>query len=143
MCLFEKLEKRLKLAPGSLKMEMMVELTQSIIDVEGRSTLPRLIEAAEGRCSGAHFGTYDYTASCDITAAWQSMSHPACQFALHMMKNAFAGTGIFLSDGATNVMPVAPFKAAAGAKLSAELEQANIDSVHWRGASPTITSAVR
>ncbi len=132
--LFEKLEKRLKLAPGSLKMEMMVELTQSIIDVEGRSTLPRLIEAAEGRCSGAHFGTYDYTASCDITAAWQSMSHPACQFALHMMKNAFAGTGIFLSDGATNVMPVAPFKAAAGAKLSAELEQANIDSVHsaWR-----------
>jgi hypothetical protein len=87
-------------------MEMMIELTQSILDPEGRSGLPRLLTACEGRCSGAHFGTYDYTASCDITAAWQSMDHPACQFALHMMKNAFAGTGIFLSDGATNVMPV-------------------------------------
>lgn len=132
--LFEKLEKRTGLAPGSLKMEMMVELTQSILDAEGRSTLPRLIDASEGRCTGAHFGTYDYTASCDITAAWQSMDHPACQFALHMMKNAFAGTGIHLSDGATNVMPVTPYRAAAGEKLSAELEQKNLDSVHsaWR-----------
>jgi hypothetical protein len=34
------------------------------------------------------------------------MDHPACDFAIHMMKVAYEGTGIFLSDGATNVMPV-------------------------------------
>lgn len=132
--LFERLEKRLGLAAGSLKMEMMVELTQSIIDPSGYITLPRLIDATEGRCTGAHFGTYDYTASCDITAAWQSMDHAACQFALHMMKNSFAGTGIHLSDGATTVMPVAQHKAAAGQSLTPEQEKANADSVHaaWR-----------
>jgi hypothetical protein len=54
----------------------------------------------------AHFGTYDYTASCGITAAHQRMSHPACDFARHMMQVCLSRTGIFLSDGATNVMPI-------------------------------------
>lgn len=104
--LFERLETRLGIARGAIHMEMMVELTQSILDAEGRSALPRLLTACEGRCTGAHFGSYDYTASCDITSAWQTMDHPACRFALQMMKIAFAGTGVFLSDGATNVLPV-------------------------------------
>ena len=34
------------------------------------------------------------------------MAHPACDFAKHMMQVALAGTGVMLSDGATNVMPV-------------------------------------
>ena len=38
-----------------------------------------------------------------------------------MMILAYAGTGIFLSDGATNVMPVAPHRAAPGAALSASV----------------------
>ncbi len=38
------------------------------------------------------------------------MRHPACDFAKHMMKVAFAGTGVMLSDGATNIMPVAPHR---------------------------------
>lgn len=104
--LFEKLEARTRLRPGSLKLEMMIELTQTILAADGRSNLPLLLDAAEGRCVAAHFGTYDYTASANITAAYQKMDHPACDFALHMMKVAYEGTGIFLSDGATNVMPV-------------------------------------
>lgn len=55
---------------------------------------------------GAHFGTYDYTASLNITAAHQRMDHPACDFARHILQVGLAGTGIWLSDGATNVMPV-------------------------------------
>ena len=34
------------------------------------------------------------------------MRHPACDFAKHVMQVALAGTGIWLSDGATNIMPV-------------------------------------
>ena len=34
------------------------------------------------------------------------MTHPACDFAKQVMQVALAGTGITLSDGATNVMPV-------------------------------------
>src|SRR5438094_5128405 len=60
--LFDLLEKQSGLAAGSLRMEMMIETTQSIINPEARITLPLLLDAARGRCLAAHFGTYDYTA---------------------------------------------------------------------------------
>jgi len=116
--LFDLLEKQSALPSGALKMEMMIETTQSIINSEGRINLPLLLQAARGRCLAAHFGTYDYTASCSITAAHQHMMHPACDFAKHMMQVSFAGTGIWLSDGATNIMPVAPRRAAEGKQLT-------------------------
>ena len=109
----------------------MVETTQTIFDPAGRSILPRLHRAAAGRMRGAHFGTYDYTANCDITAAHQKMRHPACDFAKHMMKVAFAGTGVMLSDGATNIMPVAPHK---GQNLTEDQKRDNKAAVYaaWR-----------
>jgi citrate lyase beta subunit len=131
---FDLLEKSLDLAAGSLKMEMMVETTQAIINDEGRSSLPLLLEASRGRCIAAHFGTYDYTASCSITAAHQHMLHPACDFARHMMQVAFGGTGIWLSDGATNIMPIAPKRAAKGSELTADEIAENRQVVHraWK-----------
>ncbi|MBA3538260.1 MAG: phosphoenolpyruvate kinase [Deltaproteobacteria bacterium] len=128
---FEVLEDRLALEPGSLRMEFMVETTQSIFDPNGRSILPRLHRAAAGRLTGAHFGTYDYTANCDITAAHQRMRHPACDFAKHVMKVSFAGTGVMLSDGATNIMPVAPHK---GKDLGEDQKRENRNAVFaaWR-----------
>src|SRR5438105_3850246 len=131
---FEELEGKLGLGSGSLKMEPMIETTQSILDETGESMLPKLLAAARGRCVAAHFGTYDYTASCNITAMYQSMRHPACDFAKHMMKVAYAGTGIWLSDGATTIMPVAPHKPAKGAQLTAEQVRENQRAVHaaWR-----------
>jgi len=103
---FDRLERAVGLAPGSLQMELMIETTQSILNDRGESNLPRLVDAARGRCVAAHFGTYDYTASCNITAAHQHMTHPACDFARHMMQVALGGTGIWHSDGATNILPV-------------------------------------
>src|SRR5215217_6212584 len=104
--LFDLFERASGLAAGALRMEMMVETTQSIINHRGEAALPLLVEAARGRCAAAHFGTYDYTASCQITAAHQHMTHPACDFARHSMQVALGGTGVWLSDGATNIMPV-------------------------------------
>jgi citrate lyase beta subunit len=128
---FEILEDRLDLDPGALRLEIMVETTQSIFDPQGRSMLPRLHRAAGGRLVAAHFGTYDYTASCDITAAHQKMRHPACDFAKHMMKVAFAGTGVMLSDGATNIMPIAPHR---GKDLTEDQKRDNRAAVFaaWR-----------
>ncbi len=108
--IFDMLEKKLKLKKGTLKMEIMIETTQSIFDSDGKSNMISLIKAGKGRCKAAHFGVYDYTASCDITAKLQTMDNPACDFARHMMKVSLAGTGVWLSDGATNVMPVGPHK---------------------------------
>ena len=129
--LLEIIEKKNNLTPGSLKMETMVEATQIIMDEEGRNPLMKIIRAGEGRLIAAHFGTYDYTASCGITAKYQTMAHPVCDFAHHMTKVALGGTGIFLSDGATNVMPVAPHR---GDKLTAKQLKENRQSVHnaWR-----------
>lgn len=129
--IFEVLEDRLDLDPGALKLEIMVETTQTIFDPQGRSILPRLHRDAAGRMTGAHFGTYDYTANCDITAAHQKMRHPVCDFAKNMMKVAFAGTGVMLSDGATNIMPIAPHK---GKDLTDEQKRDNKAAVFsaWR-----------
>ncbi|HKP63992.1 MAG TPA: phosphoenolpyruvate kinase [Polyangiales bacterium] len=110
--LFELLETRHGLVAGTLRMEMMIEVTQALLGLHGRSPLPEFLQACEGRCVAAHFGTYDFTASCNITAAYQTMAHPWCDLAKGMMMLAYANTGIFLSDGATNVMPVGPHKAA-------------------------------
>jgi len=129
--LFEILEKENGLAPGTLKMETMVEATQIIMDDEGRNPLMRIIRASEGRLIAAHFGTYDYTASCGITAKYQTMAHPVCDFAHHMTKVALGSTGIFISDGATNVMPIGPHR---GDNLTYEQQNENREAVHngWR-----------
>lgn len=90
---------------GTMKIELMIETTQSIIDKHGRFAIPALLDAAEGRCRGLHFGVYDYTAECNIIAEHQSMGHPACDFARHAMQVCTAARGVSISDGATNVLP--------------------------------------
>lgn len=79
--------------------ELMIETPQSL---DGA----RLAEAARGRCTAAHFGAYDYTAAIGITARHQDLLHPACDYARFRMQESFAGTDVFLSDGATNILPV-------------------------------------
>lgn len=128
------LEKRLGLAPKSVPIELMIETPQSIIGPGGESNISRFVEASDGRCRGAHFGVYDYTASNNITAAYQSMTHPVCDFAREVQRVALMGTGIWISDGATNIMPVGPHRASGGKPLSAAHRKANREVVHraWR-----------
>ncbi|MDC3957284.1 DUF6986 family protein [Polyangium jinanense] len=134
VALLESLEAALVLPPKSLLFEVMVETTQSIFLPDGRVALPHLMALAKERCTGAHFGTYDYTAGCSITAAHQHMAHPACDFAKHVMKVSLAGTGVLLSDGATNVMPIGPHRATEGGTLGAAELAENRAVVHraWR-----------
>ncbi|MEO8218734.1 MAG: phosphoenolpyruvate kinase [Acidobacteriota bacterium] len=132
--LFEALEEKLGLEAGSLRLEFMIETTQSIVNAGGGSNLPLFLESARGRAVAAHFGTYDYTASCNITAAYQRMDHPMCDFARNMMQVAYAGTGLWLSDGATNIMPIAPHRGSAEHPLNTDQLQENRQVVHraWR-----------
>jgi len=132
---FDAIEKGVGFPAGSLQVELMVETTQSILGPDGRCPLPVWANAAGGRCRGAHFGTYDYTAACDITAEYQTHTHSACDFARHVMQVAFAGTEVMISDGATTTMPVPVYRQAKdGPALDAERVAANKKSVHdaWR-----------
>lgn len=95
-----------ELGLDEIPMELMIETPQTVIARDGTVGARRWVEAGGGRVRGAHFGTYDYTASLSITAAFQTMDHPACDFARHALQVGLAGTGVWLSDGATNVMPV-------------------------------------
>jgi citrate lyase beta subunit len=132
--LFELLEKKTGLPDGALKIELMIETPQSIINERGQVALHSLVDAANGRCGSVHFGVYDYTASSGITAAYQTMGHPACDFARQMMLVSLAGTGVQLSDGATNILPVGPHRPTADRPLTADQQRQNRDAVHqaWK-----------
>jgi citrate lyase beta subunit len=129
--LFDVFEDKLRLGKGTLRCEIMVEVTQSVIDARGQATVSHLVPAGRGRIVGAHFGTYDYTASCSITAAHQGMTHHACDFAKDVMQVSLAQTGIWLSDGATNIMPLGPHR---GPELTPEQIADNTHAVHaaWK-----------
>ena len=118
---FEIIEETFQLPKNSLKMEIMVETTQSIIDENGVNPLRKFILASKGRCIATHFGTYDYTASNNITAKYQEMDHDVCDFAHYMTKVSLAHTGVWLSDGATNTMPIGPHRG----ELTPEQEEKN------------------
>jgi citrate lyase beta subunit len=128
---FSRLERALGFGERTLRFEIMVETPQIILGADGRCPLPRMLEAADGRLSAAHFGTYDYTAGVNITAAYQRMRHPACEHAKHVMQTSFAGTGVWLSDGSTTVLPVPLHR---GDSLSKSQREENEASVHhaWK-----------
>ncbi|GAB3440950.1 aldolase/citrate lyase family protein [Streptomonospora sediminis] len=106
--LCERLEHRLGAAAGRLGFELQIETPQSILLGDGTAAVARMIRAGQGRITALHYGTYDYSAACGITAAYQSLAHPVADHAKAVMQVAAAGTGVWLSDGGSNVMPAGP-----------------------------------
>lgn len=100
------LESRLGLPPGRLRFEIQVETPQAVLGADGTALIAPMLHAGDGRVSGLHYGTYDYSASLGIAAADQSMEHPAADHAKAVMQLAAADTGVRLSDGSTNILPV-------------------------------------
>jgi citrate lyase beta subunit len=93
-------------AAESLRFEIQVETPQAILGSDGTALIARMIAAGAGRVTGLHYGTYDYSASLGVAAAHQSMEHAVADHAKDVMQVAAAGTGVFVSDGSTNVLPV-------------------------------------
>ncbi|MER5295184.1 aldolase/citrate lyase family protein [Streptomyces pharetrae] len=104
--LLEAFEKAHGLEPGRIGFEIQIETSQSILAADGTATVARMIQAAEGRATGLHYGTFDYSACLGVSAAYQASDHPAADHAKAIMQVAAAGTGVRVSDGSTNVLPV-------------------------------------
>ncbi|TQM01819.1 DUF6986 family protein [Pseudonocardia kunmingensis] len=102
----ETLERAHGLEPGRLRFEIQIETPQAVLGSDGTALVARMIHAAGTRCTGLHYGTYDYSASLGIAAEHQSMAHPAADHAKAVMQVAAAGTGVRLSDGSSNVLPI-------------------------------------
>ncbi|NGN64477.1 aldolase [Streptomyces sp. A7024] len=132
--LLEEFEKARGLAAGRIGFEIQIETTQSILGGDGRATVARMIDAAEGRATGLHYGTFDYSASCGVSAAYQSMDHPAADHAKAVMQVAAAGTGVRLSDGSTNVLPVGDTQQVHAAwKLHHDLVRRSLARAYYQG----------
>ncbi|GIF70343.1 aldolase [Asanoa ishikariensis] len=103
---------QLELAHGlparSLLFEAQVETPLAVLGPDGTATVSRLAAAAQGRLVGLHYGTYDYSAALGVAAAEQSLAHPVADHAKAVMQVAVAGTGVRLSDGSCNILPVGP-----------------------------------
>ena len=128
------LEEAHGLAGGRLRFELQVETPQSILAADGTAAVARMVQAAGGRCSGLHFGTYDYSAALGIAAAYQSLEHPAADHAKAVMQVAAAGTGVRLSDGSTNLLPVGGTGAVHAAwRQHARLVRRSLERGFWQG----------
>lgn len=132
--LCEALEGSHALAPGALMFEVQVETPQAILGADGTALVARMIHAAQGRCVGLHYGTYDYSASLGVAAAFQSMEHPVADHAKAVMQVAAAGTGVPVSDGSTNVVPVGDHAAVQAAwALHARLVRRSLEQGIYQG----------
>ncbi|PEG57947.1 aldolase [Mycolicibacterium boenickei] len=122
------------LPAGRIRFEVQVETPQAILGADGRAPVAQFIHAGQGRVSSLHYGTYDYSASLGIAAAYQSMEHPAADHAKNVMQLAVAGTGVHMSDGSTNILPVGdPDNVAKAWKLHARLVRRHLERGIYQG----------
>lgn len=139
--LLTEFEKRNNLENGAVKIEIMIETPQAILNETGEIALRGLVEAGNGRVNSAHFGAFDYTASFGISGVHQYLRHEACNFARQMMQIALAPVHIRLSDSVTIEMPVAVHK---GDDLTKEQIKENVRAVHdaWRKHYNNVTNSL-
>ena len=137
--LLEILEARFFLPPGILKLEMMFETPQMFTDI-----LPFALDLSRGRCTAVHFGPYDLTASLHITSSHQRLDHPVCDLSRALIQLSLAGTGVFLSDGPTNLIPVGPFRESMNKRLTPRQRLINRRAVHdaWKVSFRNISRAL-
>lgn len=120
--------------PGRLVFEIQVETPQLVLGADGTATIARCVHAAGDRLVGLHYGTYDYSAALGVAAGYQSIEHPAADHARAVMQVAAAGTGVRLSDGSANVLPVgARAEVVAAWQLHSRLVRRSLERGFYQG----------
>ena len=122
------------LPAGRLRFEIQVETPQLVLGADGRAEIAAALHAGAGRVASLHYGTYDYSASLGVSAEYQSMAHPAADYAKAVMQAAVAGTGVHLSDGSTNVLPIgAPDAVLTAWRLHHQLVRRSLERAYYQG----------
>jgi len=129
-----RLEAAYRLPAGRLRFELQIETPQSVLGAAGTVTVAQFVHASAGRSVGLHYGTYDYSAAVGVAGGFQSLEHPAADQAKALMQIAAAGTGVRLSDGSTNVLPVGSKGAVQEAwRLHARLVRRSLERAFYQG----------
>ncbi len=105
VALCEEIELAHGLAAMTMRFELQIESPQAVVGATGTATVAEAIHRSGPRLSGLHYGTYDYSAACGIVSAFQSLDHPVADHAKNVMLAAAAQTGVWVSDGSTQVIP--------------------------------------
>src|SRR6476469_1570118 len=130
----EELERVHGLPAGALRFEIQVETTQAILGGDGTAAVAGMIAAVGPRWVALHYGTFDYSTACGVAASQQSLAHPVADHAKAVMQVAAAGTGVRLSDGSTNVMPIGtPDEIRAAVALHAGLVTRSLRAAYYQG----------
>lgn len=119
-------------ATPALHFEIQVETPQAVLAADGTALVARMIHAGGGRVTGLHYGTYDYSAALGIAPAQQSLDHPAADHAKAVCQVAAAQTGVFVSDGSSNILPVGDSRGDAW-RLHARLVRRSLDRGLYQG----------
>jgi citrate lyase beta subunit len=128
------LEQAHRLAPGKLRFEIQIETPQAILAADGTAAVARMVHSGDGRVVGLHYGTYDYSAACGVASPYQSLDHAVADHAKAVMQLAAAGTGVRLSDGSTNVLPVgAAADILAAWRVHARLVTRSLERAYFQG----------
>ena len=128
----DRLETTLGLPERRVGIDLMVETPQSLVAPDGRIALPGLVAAAGGRCRTVHLGAYDLTGAVAVAAESQTLGHPLCDMARQILQLSLAETGVRLSDGATNVLPVEPHRGRTAISPAERVENAAVVHEAWR-----------
>ncbi len=130
----ERMEAAFGLPDGRLRFEAQVETPELILGADGTAPVATMLHRSAGRITGLHYGTYDYSASIGISASYQSMEHPAADYAKQVMQVAVAGTGVRLSDGSSNVIPIGdPPAVLAAWQLHTRLVRRSLERGYYQG----------
>ncbi len=103
--------------------------------------LAPFLRAGDQRVTSVHFGAYDYLSLHGVMARHQTLDHDAADLARGLVQLSLAGTGVELSDGATNVMPIGPHRSPTGE--SEEAENRGVVIAAWREHAGKIERALR
>ncbi|WP_026819462.1 DUF6986 family protein [Arthrobacter castelli] len=129
-----RLESAHGLDEGRLRFEVQMETPQLILAADGTVPVAQLLHRGAGRITALHYGTYDYSDALQIAAQYQSMEHPAADYAKEVMQVAVAGTGVRLSDGSTNIIPAGSDEQKQQAwQLHARLVRRHLERGYYQG----------
>jgi citrate lyase beta subunit len=122
------------LPSGALRFEIQVETPQAVLAADGTAAVARMVHCGDGRVVGLHYGTYDYSAACGVASPYQSLDHAVADHAKAVMQLAAAGTGVRLSDGSTNVLPVGSAADILAAwRVHARLVRRSLERAYFQG----------
>jgi citrate lyase beta subunit len=91
---------------GALRFELQIETPPAVLGPDGAATVAQMLGAAGDRCLALVYGTYDYSAALGVSPAEQRSDHPVAEHAKAVMQVAAANTGVRVSDGSSNILPV-------------------------------------